>query len=173
MLPSAALNMIALLGFAGVLAAAAVSDVRRLRIPNRYCLAIVLLYGIHVLAAPQPVDWTGGLAVGGATLAVAFVLFIARVFGGGDAKLLAATSLWAGPGLFSEFVFSTAVAGALLAIVFLLQRRAETAPAAPQSATPADPQTSEPSGRWQRTLPYGVAIALGGAHVAVMLFLGR
>jgi prepilin peptidase CpaA len=174
MLPSAALNLAALLGFVAVLVAAAVSDTKHFMVPNRYCLSIALLYGIHVLVSPSPVDWVGGLSVGAACLGVGFVLFALRAFGGGDIKLFAAASLWAGPGLFAELVFGTAVAGALLAIVFLLQRRPASVPAASQAGPSGASASAEaPANRLKRMLPYGVAIAAGGAQTAVMLFLGR
>ncbi len=178
MLPSAMLDAIALLGLVALLVAAALSDTRRLIVPNRYCLSIALLYGVHVLAAPAPVDWPGGLEVGAASLGAGFLLFALRLFGGGDAKLFAATSLWAGPGLLPELVFGTAVAGALLAVAYLLQRRSRAVPAPTSAAGAAGavagtPAGSRPDRRWQRTLPYGVAIAAGGVQIAVMLLLGR
>src|SRR5690606_34804112 len=107
------LEILALLGFAGILIAAAVSDVRRLILPNRYSAAIVLLYPVYVLAAAGPVDWTGGLIVAGGCFLAGFVLFSLRVLGGGDAKLLTAVSLWAGPALLPDFLMGTAVAGGL------------------------------------------------------------
>jgi prepilin peptidase CpaA len=167
---SATIDLVALLGFVGLLAAAAISDARHLIVPNRYCLAVALLYGVHVLVAPAPVDWVGGMTVGGVSLAVGFVLFTLRVFGGGDAKLFAATSLWAGPLLISDFVFSTAVAGALLAVAMLVGRRLIPVAMVPQGGGEVAPAAS---GRWQRNLPYGIAIAAGGALIAVKLFLGR
>jgi prepilin peptidase CpaA len=121
-------NQASLLIFAGLLIAAAVEDVRRLIIPNRYCLAIVLLYPLHVLASSAPVDWTGGLVVGGALLVVGFVLFALGFIGGGDAKLLAAAAPWAGPALLPEFVLVTALAGGVVGLIAIFHRRL-TAPA--------------------------------------------
>jgi prepilin peptidase CpaA len=167
MLPSATLDLMALLGFVAVLAAAAISDVRHFIVPNRYCVSIVLLYGIHVLASPVPVSWTGGLIVAGASLAVGFALFAVKAFGGGDVKLFVAASLWAGGGHIAQFIVGTAVVGGLLATAILLQRRA------PSHATPGAADAPQPQSRWKRPLPYGVAIAAGGAQTAVMLFLGR
>lgn len=183
MLASTTLELIALFGFAAILIAAAVSDVRRLIVPNRYCAAIVLLYPVHVLAAPSAVDWLGALAVAGICLAVGFVLFSLRVFGGGDAKLFTAASLWAGPALFPELLMGTAVAGGLLAVAYLVHRRLAggfaTAGQAglagpPDNAMRNDaPSAATNRSRWQRQLPYGVAVASGGLLIAVMIFLGR
>jgi prepilin peptidase CpaA len=178
-LPSAALDHVALLGFVAVLTAAALSDVRELIVPNRYSLAIALLFGIHVLASPAPVAWSDALTVAGASLGVGFVLFAFGLFGGGDVKLFAAASLWAGsrPHLFLAFALATAVAGALLAAILVMQRRSPipTAPrAAPAGGQPVDDGgAAAPLNRWKQPLPYGVAIAAGGVQTAVMLFLAR
>jgi len=86
----------ALLIFAVLLLISAAEDARRLIIPNRYCLAIALLYPAYVLSAPAPVDWPGAAAVAAGALAVGFVIFSFRAAGGGDVKLFAAVALWAG-----------------------------------------------------------------------------
>ena len=70
--------------FLGLLALAAINDIAEFKIPNRICIAIAALYPIHVLAAPQSIDWLGGLAVGGAALACGIALFVLRAMGGGD-----------------------------------------------------------------------------------------
>ncbi len=69
------LSHLSIVGFIGILAAAALSDLRNLTIPNRYCLAIALLYPAYLLSAGQPVDWLGALVVAGSMLAAGFVLF--------------------------------------------------------------------------------------------------
>jgi prepilin peptidase CpaA len=131
MLANPFVNQAVLLIFMSVLIAAAVEDVRRLIIPNRYCLAIALLYPLYVFASPNGVDWVGGLIAGAALLVVGFALFALRVTGGGDAKLLAATALWAGPALLPEFIFVTALAGGAVALAVIVHRRL-TAPAKPR-----------------------------------------
>jgi prepilin peptidase CpaA len=200
MLANPFVNQAALLIFAGLLVAAAVEDVRRLIIPNRYCLAIALLYPLYVFASPGSVDWIGGLAAGAALLAVGFVLFALRVTGGGDAKLLAATALWAGPALLPEFIFVTALAGGAVALAVIIYRRL-TAPARPRPTTslvaramtsinvflaylllaragaaasvvPASGSAPVPiAERPVGVLPYGVAISVGGLTIAVMLMM--
>lgn len=170
MLGHSVVNLICLLGFVALLAAAAVEDLRRLIIPNRLPLAIAGLFPAYALSAPAPVDWIGALAVAGPALAVGFVLFSLRYAGGGDVKLFAATTLWAGPHLFAKFVFVTAVAGAGLAVAMLTYRRlgrlVGTVPPAPvlEPGSPKPPPKPE--------LPYGVAIGLGGLEVALMLLAG-
>ena len=50
-------SQLAIVGFIVLLSAAAISDVRKLTIPNSYCLGIAICYPFFVLAPAQPVDW--------------------------------------------------------------------------------------------------------------------
>lgn len=153
-----------LLGFAGLMLAAAITDIRSLRIPNRISLAAVMLYPAYVLAAQAPVDWPGALAVALAALALGFVLFNFRIVGGGDAKLFAAAALWAGPELVIPFALSTAIAGGVLAALLWLVHRL------PLLGIPmAFPSTATAAHFGKQPLPYGVAIALGAAFVTFNL----
>jgi len=157
-------SQLAIVGFIALLSAAAISDVRKLTIPNSYCLGIVLCYPFFVLAPAQPVDWMGGLLVCGGLLVVGFVLFTTGRVGGGDAKLLAATSLWAGPGLLPEFILLTALAGGGIALVLYVRHRWARSPSlATLAATEAAPDFA------QQPMPYGVAIFAGGVYVAFTL----
>jgi len=157
-------SQLAIVGFIALLSAAAISDVRKLTIPNSYCLGIVLCYPFFVLAPAQPVDWMGGLLVCGGLLVVGFVLFTTGRVGGGDAKLLAATSLWAGPGLLPEFILLTALAGGGIALVlYVRHRRARSPSLATLAATEVSPDFA------QQPMPYGVAIFAGGVYVAFTL----
>ncbi len=122
MLANAFVNQTALLGFAGLLVAVSVEDMRRLTIPNFFGIAIVLLYPVHVLTAPTPVDWVGGLTVGGITFVVGFVLYAMRLCGGGDAKFFAAVALWAGPRELVVLIFVTAIVGGIIAAGILVRR---------------------------------------------------
>ncbi|TIT71210.1 MAG: peptidase, partial [Mesorhizobium sp.] len=76
---------------------AAISDILSMTIANRVS---VLLVTVFALVAPLTgMDWaTYGwhFAAGFLVLAVTFGLFALGGMGGGDAKLLAATSLWMG-----------------------------------------------------------------------------
>ena len=158
------LSHLSIVGFLGILAAAALSDVRNLTIPNRYCLAITLLYPAYLLSAGQPIDWLGALVVAGSMLAAGFVLFAVRALGGGDAKLLAAVSLWAGPGLLPEFAILTALSGGGIALFLWLRHRLSRSPSlALLAATGASPDFAK------QPMPYGVAISAGGIYVAFTL----
>lgn len=153
-----------LFGFAGLMLAAAISDIRALRIPNRIPLAAVLLYPVHVLWAQTPIDWAGALAIASVALALGFILFKFRIVGGGDAKLFAAAALWAGPELVIPFALSTAIAGGVLAAFFWLMHHL------PLLGIPvALPSTAAAADFGKQPLPYGVAIALGAASVTFTL----
>ena len=104
MVYDATIGQVVLIAAGAVLLAAAAQDFLDYLIPNRLVLALVSLYPIYILAPGTTVDWLGGLLVGLATLAAGLLLFGFRLIGGGDAKLLAATALWAGPSLLLPFL---------------------------------------------------------------------
>lgn len=157
-----AIPQIAAVGFLGLILAAAVHDARSLTIPNRFCLAIALLYPAWVLSVGYPVDWIGALAVAAVTLVIGFTLFTLRLLGGGDAKLLAAVALWAGPSLIVPFLLFTGLAGGGLAAFVWLRPRLTLIPAAGiVLMTPANTEFGD------QTVPYGVAIAAGAAYVGL------
>jgi prepilin peptidase CpaA len=135
----------------GLFVAAAADDIARRRIANGFVLA---------LAAAALLRLVLGLATGadGVTpfwdLAAALAVFVAGVaafhfgiFGGGDAKLLAAGALWIGAASVWAYLFATAIAGGVLALGFLIW-----APLARKAGTDAR----------RIALPYGVAISAGG-----------
>lgn len=153
------------LAFAALVLAAAVSDVRSMTIPNRLSLAVAALWPVSLLATWagwHEVIWSMGVGVG--VLAILFGLFALRVVGGGDAKLAAAVSLWAGPALIGEFLLVTAASGGVVALAALLLRplgrRVALQPTLHAIAGLAEQRIE---------LPYGVAIAAGGIWVALRL----
>ncbi len=161
---SSIVSAVAILSFAALVFSAAVSDILRFTIPNRFCLAVVLLYPAYVVSASQPVSWLLALGIASGILAAGFVLFSLGACGGGDAKLFAAAALWAGPGLVLPFTVMTTLAGGVMAIFLLLQHRLARAPALHMALkTDVDP------GFKRQLMPYGAAIAVGGLHVAFTL----
>ena len=156
------LHIAAVVGFVVLLLWAAGEDLRRLTIPNWVSLAMIGLYPVHVLASPVPVNWPIALAVAVATFAAGFFLFALKMVGGGDVKLLAATSLWAGPALILSFIFITAIAGGVIGLAMLLLQRRRAVPVSVDNAHGAAPAV----------MPYGVAIAVGGLMIALTLLRG-
>jgi len=135
--------------------AAGVRDLATMTIPN--WMSLVLLAAFVPAALLSGLDWQalpGHLAVGAAALVIGVGLFALRVFGGGDAKLMAALSLWLGPDGVLPFLFWTAVVGGLFSLGLILARGrlAGAVPGPPWLA-----RLLEPKG----DIPYGVAIAAG------------
>lgn len=164
-MPTELLANVVYLAFAGLLVWAAVGDARAMTIPNRIPISIVCLWpAALVVAWPGAAGAGWSIAIATAALLVGFLLFVLRVFGGGDAKLAAAVALWAGPALAADFLIVTALTGGLVALAALvwrmLNRKLVMVPFVPASVHAAR-ETAE--------LPYGVPIAAGGLWVALRL----
>jgi len=164
-------------GFGGLLAWAAIEDFRSFVIRNWVVLALLALYPIHVLTAPQTVAWTSALLIGAIVFGVGALFFFGGFMGGGDVKLLAATALWVGPQHSVAFLFVTVLCGFLLAAVMAIRGALASAPAGAEA-----PALSIRS--WigafaglryaplmKLTVPYGVAVALGGIYVGARFLL--
>jgi prepilin peptidase CpaA len=87
--------------------------------------------------------------------------FAAGVLGGGDVKLLAATSLFAGSAHVIDFLIVTALVGGALGLAVLAG--APIGPAAPTT-------DGAVRARLRSGLPYGPAIAAGGLWVVAALY---
>ena len=175
------LDSLSILCFAGLMIWAAATDVRRYIIPNRICVAVAALYPAYVLAVHAaggtPVPWPWSLLFAGVMFVVGIFLFAIGALGGGDVKLLSAVTLWAGPSLFLAFLFVTAVAGAGLALIYALktcvdaiQRRADGSLSMRSLAAGLADLRHVPL--LKLTVPYGVAIAVGGLYVGANLAIG-
>src|SRR3546814_16662010 len=106
------------------------------------------------------------LARGSGAIALGFLLFALRLCGGGDVKLFAAVSLWAGPSLFIPFAYYTALAGGLMALVLWLNHKVKRA------GIPANLLFVRSDAAFaKQPMHYGVAIAAGGLFVALQLLL--
>lgn len=140
--------------FAVALILAAILDIRYRRVPNWLVLATLAL---AIARWCIPFDF-GAMAIafglGFATLLVGFGLFSMKWIGGGDAKLIAAVVVWFGLEQFGAFLLLMCVAGAVLAMVQIVARR-----------------FSDSGATKSGSLPYAVAIALGGVMlVPLQLF---
>ncbi len=152
---------------------AGLKDITSMTIPNWISAALVIAFFPAALAVGlPPLTILLHVGVGIAALVIVMALFALRVFGGGDAKLLAATCLWMGLTGSGPFVLWTAVIGGLLGLVLILARRHA------QPLVIAAPNwvgtLMEPKG----DIPYGVAIAAGALMAyptspLVVAFLAR
>ncbi len=152
--------------FAGLLVAAALRDAQCFTIPNRFCMAIALLYPAYLVGTgtPEEVNWLASFALSSGVLVVGFVLYAGRFVGGGDAKLIAAVTLWAGLEHLTEFLVLTGLAGGIMVLFYWARHRLSRA------ATPGlffhvdiDPNFVK------RPVPYAIPIAAGGLYVAFTL----
>jgi prepilin peptidase CpaA len=100
------------------------SDLFEMRISNRTCLSIVALFGVFAAATAMPLAIIGWhLLAGLAVLVVSFTLFAAGYIGGGDAKLVAAISVWVGFGQLWEYIAISSVIGGFLTLAILAVRK--------------------------------------------------
>lgn len=177
-----------LAGLLALLALAALIDLRERRIPNWLTGGVAALYPLYVLVSPIPVAWPGALAVASAVFLFGLVLFARQIIGGGDVKLIAAITLWAGLDQLALFALVTSLVGGGLALGSLWYERWHGvidahlaalgwnfAPAGrahhteSASSEGSDGIASASIDRPPLTLPYGVAIAAGGLAVVVQL----
>ncbi len=104
-----------------LLVAAAVTDLRWLRIPNPLVLAGLVLAVLRLVL--EPIDPWAHLLAGAVVFALTLPLFAFDLMGGGDAKLFPVLGLWLGPATLEFFVLASIAAGAL-ALVLVLARLA-------------------------------------------------
>jgi prepilin peptidase CpaA len=149
-----------------LLIVACVIDIRARRIPNTL-VATVLVLGVLVSTASDPV--LPGLirALSGASVGLVVWLpgWLLRMMGAGDVKLFAAAGAWLGPfGALNAALFA-AVAGGVLALIWMFAVRGAagtnrslwSAVAAPR--TLLNSRTDSTSTR--ELVPYSLAIAVG------------
>jgi prepilin peptidase CpaA len=150
--------------FIALLLVAALYDLWRFRIPNLVTAGLAALFLVAALPSALEVAWLGHLGAGALMLLLGAAAFRFRVVGGGDVKLLAATSLWLGFGLLPHHVLLTAVLGLGLALVLLVLRRVlmpVMVAGAPRGEAwlPRGLQDGQP-------IPYGIAIAASALVLA-------
>lgn len=131
---------------------AAAVDIFTGTIPNRVVFPLAAFFGLFAIAAGMPPSKIANHVIcAGFILACGFFLFSRAMIGGGDAKLLAAASLWFGFDILPPFLAATALAGGALSLGYL-----GAAVAKGQFGLEAAPP---------RVVPYGAAIATGALAV--------
>lgn len=110
--------------FPVAMAFAAATDLLTFKIPNRISVALVAAF---LVAAPfSGLTWVGffsHVATFAVVLALGIALFTAGLFGGGDAKLLAAAALWIGYESLPVYMAMVAIWGGALAVALILFRQ--------------------------------------------------
>jgi prepilin peptidase CpaA len=96
---------------------AGAGDALSLRIPNWLTLTIFTAFFPLAFATGMPLDVFGlHLLTAVVLFILGFLLFSAGLFGGGDAKLMAAAGIWFGSAQALPFLIFTAMAGGILAL---------------------------------------------------------
>ena len=135
---------------------AALTDVTSMTIPNWISLVLIAAFAPAALVAGLgPVEIGLHVAIGLGALMLGIALFALNLLGGGDAKLMAAASLWLGLDATLVFILATAVTGGLFSLALLVVRNAGAPLAAAGPAWMG--RLLQPKG----DIPYGVAIAVG------------
>jgi prepilin peptidase CpaA len=156
-----------LIAFAALLLLAAWQDWRTMQIADGISLGIAALFIPWALtgAVAGTFSWLDlalALACAAGMFGLGTLAFAAGAMGGGDVKLAAAASLFAGPGLMLDFVTVTALVGGLLGVAIL---------AGAPIGSVASTGDGTVRARLRGSLAYGPAIAAGGLWVALALAL--
>lgn len=144
---AADVRVVLLILFTGLLALGAGWDLSRRRIPNQLVIALFAA-GIVVVAVSSGVRGVLTVGVAGAMtgLVVWLPLWLMGFIGAGDVKFFVAAAVWLGPRATLGAALVSAIAGGILACVWLAIRMRKN------------------SGQ-RTTVPYGVAMAVGFAVV--------
>jgi prepilin peptidase CpaA len=160
-------ELVPLAWFVALMAIAAFDDFRRLVIPNGVIVGLSVLWPFYLASSP-----TGTLLSAIAALGCGFAVFFAGALlfsrglvGGGDVKLLAAATLWAGPSGILPLLALTGLLGGLLGLFALLPFcRDFSALRQRSSGGPSEVAAGEAA---PVVVPYGVAIAAAALIVTV------
>jgi len=137
------IRIILLCALAGLLVAAAVTDIRARIISNRLNLAIALLAPLYWLASGIPAwpDMALQVGLGIGMFGIFAALFALGMMGGGDVKLLAAVALWFPWQALVLLLVLMSVIGGVVTLVTVIHHRISKRLGQPE-------------------VPYGVAISL-------------
>ncbi|HLY54160.1 MAG TPA: prepilin peptidase [Stellaceae bacterium] len=138
-----------------VFAAAFQQDLARRRIPNALPAALLVIGAIKWLLIGRLADVGWALAAAGIVLGITAFMFWRGWMGGGDVKLLTASSFMLGSQDTPPFIVLTSFIGGVVAIVVLIhsllvRRAVPDKGGADENVAPAA----------KATVPYGVAISL-------------
>jgi prepilin peptidase CpaA len=135
---------------------AGAGDALSMRIPNWLVVLLAACFFPMAILTGMPLALLANhLAVGAALFFAGFALFAVGLFGGGDAKLLAAAGLWLGWPDLIPFVVLTAMAGGVLAAVVGLWSMLSVNSEVHEGAL------FRHFGKIKPNVPYGYAFAIG------------
>ena len=143
-----------------IVAVAAIIDFRTFTISNKFPIIIVGLFVIYWAISGFNLGILGAsILSAAAAFVVALALYVFRVMGGGDVKLLAALALWFSPVNLLPFFFWIAITGGVIGAVFLAYHmiKKRTVQETPTGVADASAVNSA----LKQRVPYGPAIAVG------------
>lgn len=142
--------------FPALMVIAGAGDALSMRIPNWLTLLIAVLFlPMAIVTGMGWADIGMHLLTGLAMFILGFAIFALGLFGGGDAKLLAAAGLWLGWTDLVPFLVMTAFAGGLLALCVGAWALIN------QSSEIKDGSIFRRFGAIKPNVPYGYAFAIG------------
>jgi len=154
------IHFLSLTLFPVLMIVAGTGDALAMRISNRLVLLIAILFFPMALFTGMPLGIFGlHLAAGAALFIAGFIIFSLGLFGGGDAKLLAAAGLWIGWPDVLPFLVMTALAGGVLAFVVGSWSMVN------MSSEIKDGPIFKRFGKIKPSVPYGYAFAIGALLV--------
>ena len=154
------MSILALMIFPLLMAFAASSDLLTMRISNRVVLLLLASFFPVALIVGLPLEDIGwALLAAAIVLVFAFAFFAFGWIGGGDAKLVTATTLWLGFGLTLPYLVYAALLGGGLTLMILAMRRWPL-PEALGRIKWIDRLHDSKGG-----IPYGIALAAAGLMV--------
>jgi prepilin peptidase CpaA len=147
---------------------AALLDITRYTIPNWLTAGIALAFPlIAVWAGLPPTLILIHVGVGIFALGLGMMMFALGWLGGGDAKLVAAVALWAGPTAVWVFALVAALAGGALTLFLLFFRKL------PLPGSLASQKWIARLHDQEAGIPYGVALAAGALYALPFMSLSQ
>ncbi len=147
--------------FPFAMAFAAISDMLSMTIANR--VSVILVASFLILAPFTGMAWEQyamHVAAGALVLTITFSLFSFGAMGGGDAKLLSATSVWMGFSfVLVEYLVVASFVGGLLTLAILAFRKS------PLAVYAGRVDFMRRIGDAKEGIPYGIALGIAGLFV--------
>lgn len=172
---------------------AAWTDRTKRRIANRISAGVIALFALWIMAGYAlegrlVVPLLSHLVAATGVFIVSYALWAARMFGGGDVKILTSVALWAGTADLAPVILLITLSGAIMAVVLLtlnhfLPHTAQTLFGPVHSETTAsDDDAADCTDIAEKfeasatdvarpTLPYGIAIVIGGSWMMAQIML--
>jgi prepilin peptidase CpaA len=150
----------------------AITDIYAYIIPNKFSLLLIVSFYIFAFLSPEFTyyDMMSHTLSGLLILSVMFALFAFKIIGGGDAKLISASSLWFGFADLGIYMVSIIFFGGIVSVVFLIWRKTKPLEFynkfTPLKRMFHGPQCQQNKPLKRRSIPYAIAI-MGGFFITL------